>query len=175
MKRAWRKFEATTGSEASAKARQWANTGSERGAAEFREFSDDTNKHIERAKPEIKAWIQTISSHAELLAHRISKGFSYATRGAVLILVLLGIIWLSGSLWDGVPISDQAVQNEEHQGGSGLVTNPDDEDWGDEIGRTPNDDRSDSLNPNNDAYQDSMDNRSDQMNPNNDAYRSSRQ
>ena len=38
------------------------------------------------------------------------------------------------------------------------------------MGRTPNDDRSDSLNPNNDAYQDSMDNHSNQLNPNNDAY-----
>ncbi len=34
----------------------------------------------------------------------------------------------------------------------------------------PNDDRSDSMNPNNDAYQDSMDNHSDQLNPNNDEY-----
>jgi hypothetical protein len=41
-------------------------------------------------------------------------------------------------------------------------------------GRSANDDRSDSMNPNNDAYQASMDNRSDQMNPNNDAYWSSR-
>lgn len=39
------------------------------------------------------------------------------------------------------------------------------------MGRTPNDDRSDSMNPNNDAYHDSMDNRSNQLNPNNDAYR----
>lgn len=38
------------------------------------------------------------------------------------------------------------------------------------MGRTPNDDRSDSLNPNNDAYDDSNDNRSNQLNPNNDAY-----
>jgi hypothetical protein len=38
------------------------------------------------------------------------------------------------------------------------------------VGRTPNDDRSDSLNPNNDAYEDSQDNRSNQLNPNNDAY-----
>lgn len=38
------------------------------------------------------------------------------------------------------------------------------------MGRTPNDDRSDSLNPNNDAYEDSQDNRSNQLNPNNDAY-----
>lgn len=38
------------------------------------------------------------------------------------------------------------------------------------MGRTPNDDRSDSLNPNNDAYQSSMDNHSDQLNPNNDRY-----
>ncbi|MHC4252669.1 MAG: hypothetical protein ACYS9X_26425, partial [Planctomycetota bacterium] len=41
-------------------------------------------------------------------------------------------------------------------------------------GRTPNDDRSDSLNPNNAAYRASMDNRSNQMNPNNPAYHSSR-
>lgn len=33
-----------------------------------------------------------------------------------------------------------------------------------------NDDRSDSLNPNNDAYQESMDNHSNQLNENNDAY-----
>jgi hypothetical protein len=41
-----------------------------------------------------------------------------------------------------------------------------------EIGmsRTPNDDRSDSMNPNNDKYDDSQDNRSDQLNPNNDRY-----
>jgi hypothetical protein len=44
----------------------------------------------------------------------------------------------------------------------------------DDGGRTPNDDRSDSMNPNNDDYQASMDNRSHQMNPNNDAYWSSR-
>ena len=38
-------------------------------------------------------------------------------------------------------------------------------------GRTPNDDRSDSMNPNNPAYQASLDNRSDQLNPNNPEYR----
>lgn len=38
------------------------------------------------------------------------------------------------------------------------------------MGRTPNDDRSDSMNPNNDEYQDSMDNHSNQLNPNNDEY-----
>lgn len=42
------------------------------------------------------------------------------------------------------------------------------------MGRTSNDDRSDSMNPNNDAYQDSMDNHSDQLNPNNSAYATSR-
>jgi hypothetical protein len=41
-------------------------------------------------------------------------------------------------------------------------------------GRSPNDDRSDTMNPNNSAYQAAMDNRSDQMNPNNPAYHSSR-
>jgi hypothetical protein len=38
------------------------------------------------------------------------------------------------------------------------------------MGRTSNDDRSDSMNPNNDAYWDSLDNHADQLNPNNDAY-----
>jgi hypothetical protein len=38
------------------------------------------------------------------------------------------------------------------------------------MGRTANDDRSDSMNPNNDAYDDSLDNHSDQLNPNNEAY-----
>lgn len=38
------------------------------------------------------------------------------------------------------------------------------------MSRTPNDDRSDSLNPNSDAYSSSQDNRSDQLNPNNERY-----
>lgn len=38
------------------------------------------------------------------------------------------------------------------------------------MSRTPNDDRSDSMNPNNDAYEDSQDNRADQLNPNNERY-----
>ena len=38
------------------------------------------------------------------------------------------------------------------------------------MSRTPNDDHSDSMNPNNDAYWDSQDNHSDQLNPNNDRY-----
>ena len=54
----------------------------------------------------------------------------------------------------------------------------DDGDWDDydddDGGRTPNDDRSDSMNPENDSYQAAMDNHADQMNPNNDAYWSSR-
>ena len=47
-------------------------------------------------------------------------------------------------------------------------------DYDDGGGRSPNDDRSDSMNTNSDAYEASADNRSDQMNPNNDAYWSSR-
>jgi hypothetical protein len=39
-----------------------------------------------------------------------------------------------------------------------------------QMSRTANDDRSDSMNPNNDSYHDSQDNRSDQLNPNNDRY-----
>ena len=38
------------------------------------------------------------------------------------------------------------------------------------MSRTPNDDRSDSMNPNNDAYDASMDNHANQLNPNNEAY-----
>lgn len=38
------------------------------------------------------------------------------------------------------------------------------------MGRSSNDDRSDSMNPNNDAYDHSQDNRSDQLNPNNERY-----
>ena len=38
------------------------------------------------------------------------------------------------------------------------------------MSRTANDDRSDSMNPNNDSYDDSQDNRSDTLNPNNDRY-----
>ena len=41
------------------------------------------------------------------------------------------------------------------------------------MGRTPNDDRSDSMNPNNDAYEESQDNRANQLNPNNDRYQGS--
>lgn len=43
------------------------------------------------------------------------------------------------------------------------------------MSRTPNDDRSDSINPNNDAYDDSQDNRADQLNPNNERYQGSDQ
>jgi hypothetical protein len=38
------------------------------------------------------------------------------------------------------------------------------------MSRTPNDDRSDSMNPNNDSYHDAQDNHSDQLNPNNERY-----
>ena len=50
------------------------------------------------------------------------------------------------------------------------------DDWDDdgEGGHSSNDDRSDSMNPNNPAHQAAMDNRNDQMNPNNPAYHSSR-
>ena len=41
------------------------------------------------------------------------------------------------------------------------------------MSRTPNDDRSDSMNPNNDAYDASIDNHANQLNPNNDAYQGS--
>lgn len=41
------------------------------------------------------------------------------------------------------------------------------------MSRTANDDRADSMNPNNDAYWDSLDNHANQLNPNNDAYQGS--
>jgi len=40
--------------------------------------------------------------------------------------------------------------------------------------RTPNDERSDSLNPNSHAYKAAVNNRANQLNPNNPAYYSSR-
>lgn len=63
-------------------------------------------------------------------------------------------------------------KEEKPQSNQGKVTDEDDD--YEDGGRSPNDDRSDSMNPNNDDYQASMDNRSDQMNPNNEAYWSSR-
>lgn len=63
-------------------------------------------------------------------------------------------------------------KQEEPQNRQSKVADEDDD--YDEGSRTLNDDRSDSMNPNNDAYQAAMDNRSDQMNPNNSAYWSSR-
>ena len=39
--------------------------------------------------------------------------------------------------------------------------------------RNSNDDRSDSLNPNNQRYKDSLDNRSEQLDPKNDKYQGS--
>jgi hypothetical protein len=50
----------------------------------------------------------------------------------------------------------------------------DDGDDDSRMDRSSNDDRSDSLNPNNDAYNAAMDNHANQLNPNNDAYWSSR-
>ncbi len=41
--------------------------------------------------------------------------------------------------------------------------------------RQSNNDRSNSMNPNNDAYKASMDNRSNQMNPNHDEYENSKE
>jgi len=45
---------------------------------------------------------------------------------------------------------------------------------GKKSGRTPNDQRSDALNPNNPEQTTAQDNRANQLNPNNPAYRSSR-
>lgn len=71
-------------------------------------------------------------------------------------------------------VKNTAVDEDEQPRNTVRNTMTDEDDDYIEEGRSPNDDRSDSMNPNNDAYQASMDNRSDQMNPNNDAYWSSR-
>ncbi len=42
------------------------------------------------------------------------------------------------------------------------------------MARTPNDDRSEALNPTSDAYQANQDNHSNQLNPEHEAYQSSR-
>ena len=73
-----------------------------------------------------------------------------------------------------LPESKTAQSLEAKTASSVRTANDDDADEYEDEGRSPNDDRSDSMNPNNDSYQASMDNRSDQMNPNNDAYWSSR-
>lgn len=71
----------------------------------------------------------------------------------------------------GLP--DSALKKQEEPQSKQSKVEDDDDDYEDD-GRSPNDDRADSMNPNNDAYQASMDNRSDQMNPNNPSYHSSR-
>ena len=43
------------------------------------------------------------------------------------------------------------------------------------MGGSSNDDHSESMDPNNDAYDDSMDNHSNQLNPDNDEYQGGRQ
>ena len=73
---------------------------------------------------------------------------------------------------DKVDLPASALKKEEKV--QSKQSRVDDDDDYEDGGRSSNDDRSDSMNPNNDAYQASMDNRSDQMNPNNDAYWSSR-
>jgi len=74
------------------------------------------------------------------------------------------------------PNPGHSVSKPSGESGSNEAASDDDcvDGGDDDSGRSPNDDRSDSMNPNNDAYQASMDNRSNQMNPNNPAYRSSR-
>ena len=74
---------------------------------------------------------------------------------------------------DKVDLPALALKKEEKVQSKQSRVEDDDDDYEDS-GRSPNDDRSDSMNPNNDACQASMDNRSDQMNPNNEAYWSSR-
>ena len=69
---------------------------------------------------------------------------------------------------------EQAEQEKAASTASSGAGSDDDWDEAEDSGRSPNDDRSDSMNPNNDAHQAAMDNRADQMNPNNPSYWSSR-
>lgn len=72
-------------------------------------------------------------------------------------------------------IDPPKAENQSSSQGHHTDTADEDDDYSDaDGGRSPNDDRSDSMNPNNDDYHAAMDNHSDQMNPNNDAYWSSR-
>jgi len=68
----------------------------------------------------------------------------------------------------------KSIQNKLDVKMAPSVNNDDDDSDNYNEGHSSNDDRSNSMNPNNDSYDASMDNRSDQMNPNNDAYWSSR-
>ena len=71
------------------------------------------------------------------------------------------------------PSNDQGNQSSS-KGNTNEAVYDDDNDYEGEQGRSPNDDRSDSMNPNSSASQATQDNRSDQLNPNNSAYWSSR-
>jgi hypothetical protein len=74
-------------------------------------------------------------------------------------------------------LEEKKENHREEQRSSSQGSSSDDDggdDYDDDDCRTPNDDRSDSMNPNNDAYKDAEDNRSNQMNPNNSAYHDSR-
>lgn len=81
------------------------------------------------------------------------------------------------SALSGFDEAEAAKVSDEHQktGVSGFSEIDDDDGLsGDKSGHSPNDQRSDAMNPNNPAYQASADNRSNQMNPNNPSYHSSR-
>jgi hypothetical protein len=63
------------------------------------------------------------------------------------------------------------VANSDRQGGqAGAFLRTPQGKQGSKMSRTANDDRSDSMNPNNDAYDHAQDNYSDQLNPNNERY-----
>ncbi|MBI4216316.1 MAG: hypothetical protein HY687_02830 [Chloroflexi bacterium] len=79
-----------------------------------------------------------------------------------------------GWYFPAVPRPEQPGNRESGQTKLGEGYASDEADDYSEGGRSPNDDRSDSMNPNNPAYDAAMDNRSNQLNPNNQAYHSSR-
>ncbi len=79
---------------------------------------------------------------------------------------------MSGDCSQARASSDPAVGS----GAEGTVTYSEDGRFGMPAsqGRSPNDQRSDAMNPNNSEYSATMDNRSNQLNPNNPAYWQSR-
>lgn len=175
FKRDLRQFDATIGTEARANTRRWVRTVRDRSEAEFRELTDDTRKNYEKAKPVIGLWVDRIREYAESAQHEFGRVIRYGLAAGTLAAVVFGLVWLSGS-------TQEVIVEDGSSGQQSQVKSPDDgtsfDDWDDYLsgatGRTPNDDRSDSMNPNNDAYDAAMDNHANQMNPNNDAYWSSR-
>ena len=165
-----RQFDVTIGAGPRATTRRWAEAVRKHGEAEFREFSDDARKRYEKARPEISAWVNHVQELVRSARSNSGGTVRYVLAVATIAVFAFAFVWLPNST--GASTIDNNSADQQTQGPM-----PEDEawidDWDDYSGRTPNDDRSDSMNPNNDAYQSAMDNHANQTNPNNDAYHSS--